>query len=126
MKPLAVFLAVLACAACDTTGPPGGGVYRATIDSPNGAEGAASVSVSGGGIEQVTSASGQVFSQITTSGARVVIVREPAGALEFDVKVSPGHGAPTAEVLEIADGADQVRPTLSGYRVTLVKAEAQR
>lgn len=122
MKLRFAFLLAAVATACDSTEPPAGGTYRAVLESPNGAEGGASIRVTGGGIERITSATGQVFSEANSSGARVVILREPAGTLEFDVVVGPGHGAPTAEVTEVVDGGDQVRPALSGYRVTLTKA----
>ena len=119
----AFLLAATFAAACDSTEPPRGGVYRAVLQSPSGAEGAALVSLSGGGIEKITSSSGQVFSQLSAKGANVAIFREPAGTLEFDVQVATGHGTPSAQVVEVVDGADRMRG-LTGYVVTFSRTEA--
>jgi hypothetical protein len=118
----AFLLAAAFMAACDSTEPPRGGVYRAVLQSPSGAEGAALVSLSGGGIEKITSPTGQVFSQVSPNGASVAIFREPAGTLEFDVQVATGHEAPSAQVVEVVDGADRMRG-FAGYHVTFSRME---
>src|SRR5688500_3447403 len=51
-------------AACDSTTPPGGGDFLATLSSPNGGEGAVAVQLTGGGIEEISASSGTLFSRV--------------------------------------------------------------
>jgi hypothetical protein len=119
---LLVLPALLALAACDEggTGVTPGGAYRAVLQSPHGAEGAAAIELEGAGIESVAGGAGtRVFLQPAAGGARVVVVREPAGPIEFSVTLAAGSELPRARVVEVADGNDQPRASLAGYRVTL-------
>jgi hypothetical protein len=114
--------ALLALAACDEggTGVPAGGEYRAVLQSPNGAEGAAAFELEGGGVRSVAGGEGtRVFMQPAAGGTRVIAVREPAGPIEFTLTLAPGSKLPQARVVEVADGQDQPRASLAGYRVTL-------
>lgn len=114
--------ALLALGACDEggTGVPVGGELRAVLHSPHGAEGAAAIELDGRGIESVQGgAETRVFMQPTAGGTRVVAVREPAGPIEFTVTLAKGSELPRARVVEVADGTDQPRASLAGYRVTL-------
>jgi hypothetical protein len=111
--------ALLALAACEPgTGSDPGGEYRAVLESPNGAEGAAAIELTGLGIESVTADAGRLFTQAQGNITRVVLVQEPAGDIEFRVTMAPGREPPEARVVEVADGSDRPRASLSGYRVT--------
>lgn len=119
---LLVLFALLALAACDEggTGVPAGGEYRVVLQSPHGAEGAAALEIEGTGVRSVAGGGGtRVFMQPAAGGTRVVVVREPAGAIEFTLTLAPGSRQPRARVVEVADGQDQPRASLAGYRVTL-------
>lgn len=114
--------ALLALAACDEggTGVSAGGEYRAVLRSPHGAEGAAIIQIDGAGVRSVSAGEGtRAFMQPGAGGTRVVVVREPAGPIEFTLTLAAGGTLPRARVVEVADGEDQPRASLDGYRVTL-------
>lgn len=115
-----VLPALLALAACELggTGSDPGGEYRAVLESPHGAEGAAAIELTGPGIQSVTADAGRVFTQAAGNTTRVVVVREPAGDIAFRVIMASGQQPPAARLVEVADGSDQPRPSLDGYRVT--------
>jgi hypothetical protein len=118
----AIFLAtLLALAACDPGGtdPPAaeGGDFNAVLTSPNGAEGAASLELTGGGIQSVSATGAVLVSSAMSGGRRVVIVKEPAGSIEFRVSIAPGNDVPDVRVVEVVDGQDQPRGSLNGYHV---------
>lgn len=115
-----VLPALLAVAACDRggTGSDPGGEYGAVLESPNGAEGAAAIELTGPGIQSVTADGGRLFVQAAGNTTRVVVVREPAGEIAFRVTMAQGQQPPAARVVEVADGSDQPRASLDGYRVT--------
>jgi hypothetical protein len=81
--------------------------------------------LTGTGIEEVRPTFGYVASSPINGGLRVVIVRETPAKLEFTVRVAAGNEPPTARVVEVADGANELRPSLSGYGVTFTRVEAQ-
>ena len=112
--------ALLALAACDRggTGSDAGGEYRAVLQSPNGAEGAAAIELTGPGIQSVTADAGRLFTQASGGITRVVVVQDPAGPIEFLVTMARGQEPPAARVVEVADGSDRPRASLEGYRVT--------
>lgn len=119
--PLLLALLVLpALAACgDGTGASSaGGEYIAALQSPHGPEGAALLELTGEGIESVAGSSVSLFQLPVSGGRRLMLVREPAGVIEFRVRVAEGHEPPDARVLQVVDPNDQVRPSTDGYRVT--------
>lgn len=122
---LAPALLVMACN--DSTEPPRGGTYTARLQSPHGAEGAASIRLMGTGITSVASATGTLFAGEPAAGAgqSIVVVQEPAGTIEFTVTVAAGHDAPTAQVVVVVDGADQPRASLAGYSVAFSRGGGQ-
>ncbi|MBW3572292.1 MAG: hypothetical protein KY467_14415 [Gemmatimonadetes bacterium] len=117
---LLVLAAVLSLGACERggTGSDVGGEYRAVLQSPNGPEGAAAIELTGPGIQSVTAATGRLFTRTAGTTTHVVLVHDPAAAIEFRVTMAPGEGPPAARVVEVADGRDQPRASLDGYRVT--------
>jgi hypothetical protein len=124
MRILAPLLALAALSACDgggTGSETAGGEYIAALESPHGAEGAALLELSGEGIQDVYAASLSLFDQPVSGGRRVMLIREPAGRLEFRVRMAAGNGPPTVRVLEVVDGADQPRASTDGYEVTFTR-----
>lgn len=117
-----VLPALLALSACERGGtgpePEPSGEYVAVLESPNGAEGAAAIELTGAGIQSVTSDAGRLFVQAQGNTTRVVLVLEPAGEIRFRVTMAGPQQAPSATVVEVADGNDQPRASLAGYRVT--------
>lgn len=123
MRRLAPLLVLAALAACDggTGSDTAGGEYIAALESPHGAEGAALLELSGEGVQDVYSASLSLFDQPVSGGRRVMLIREPAGRLEFRVRMAAGNGPPTVRVLEVVDGGDQPRASTDGYTVTFTR-----
>lgn len=117
---LIALAAVLALGACDAGDPgdPPGGEYRAQLRSPNGAEGAAAIELTGPGIESIAADAGTLHTQPSGATTRVVLIREPAGPIEFRITMAPGQAPPTARVVEVVDDEDRPRASLDGYRVT--------
>ena len=124
LRVLALLLLAPALAACDgggTGAETAGGEYIAALESPHGPEGAALLEVMGTGVESIRGTSLSLFRQPISGGTRVMLVREPAGRLEFRVRLTAGSPLPTVRVLEVVDGADQPRPSVEGYEVTFVR-----
>lgn len=121
-------MALFALAACDPggTGSEPGGEYRAILESPNGADGAAAVELTGAGIESITGDSATVHSLAGGGTTRLVVLREPAGRLAFRITMAQGQAPPSARVVEVADGGDRPRASLDGYRVTFKRSGGAR
>ncbi|WP_420129810.1 hypothetical protein [Longimicrobium sp.] len=122
---LLLLTALLSLSACDRGGGGGGGTgtedggeYRAVLQSPNGAEGAAAIELTGPGILSVSGPGGGIFTVAAGTTRRVVVVNEPAAQVAFRVTMEEGQGPPTARVVEVVDGSDQPRASLAGYSVT--------
>lgn len=127
--PLLVLPLLLALAACDggqgTGAALSGGEFIATLESPHGAEGAAILEITGAGVEEVSAAAATLFQQPVSGGRRVVLVREPAGRIEFRVRVAPGNDVPDVRVLQVVDGNDALRPSTDGYTVSFVRTRGE-
>lgn len=121
---LLLLAALVSLSACDNggggggTGTEDGGEYRAVLQSPNGAEGAAAIELTGPGIVSVTGSGGRIFTVAAGATRRVVVVSEPAAQIAFRVTMEAGQGPPAARVVEVVDGSDQPRASLAGYSVT--------
>jgi hypothetical protein len=127
MRAIRLFIlpALLALAACDPGGSdppePEGGTFHAVLASPNGAEGAVSLQLTGGGIISLQGTGSTLLASTVSGGKRVVVLREPAGSIEFDLTVARGYDVPEVQVLEVVDGQDQPRASLNGYDVELTR-----
>lgn len=122
-------LAAALLAACDggTGSQTAGGEYIAALESPHGAEGAALLELEGGGVQSVHAASLSLFQQpLSGGGRRLLLVREPAGRLEFRVRMAPGSAPPAVRVVEVVDGDDQQRPSVAGYTVTFTRTRGDQ
>lgn len=115
---LAIGLALAACTDSPTAPAPEPGELIATLQSPNGAEGATVVQLSGTGLGAVRADSaGLVFSERQGDLTRVALVLPTPGAVRFRVQVPNVHTPPSATVLEVAGADNQLRGSLSGYSV---------
>jgi len=104
--------------ACHDSGPTAGpGTVTATLVSPNGAEGAAVLSLFGTGMGDVTPVQGRVWSLRRGDSVRVVVVRDGGGDLSFRLALADTTQKPGAVVLQVAASDDRLRVGLSGYKV---------
>lgn len=114
---LAAALALAACGGDGPSDPPRNpGQVSAVLVSPNGAEGAALVELTGAGVRDVMLVGGQAFVQ-AGNPARVLLVLGTPGEVRFSVLLDDKASVPTARVLEVSDGGNNLRPSLDGYRV---------
>ena len=115
---LLLALSVFLWAACSDHGPVADSeLLTATLVSPNGAEGAAVIvlyDVRGGiapvGDTELYQSHGDVLT-------RLVLINQVGGTLSFAVEVFAVGSPPVAVVLEVAGPDDELRASLSGYRV---------
>ena len=110
---------VILLGSCDSTRPGGSGTLTAVVTSPNGAEGAAVLDVEG--VVESLSANGNVALYTTPLGqaTRVILVRTTPGELSMKVSLADVSQTPRITVVEVADGDNKVRPSVSGYQVEL-------
>ena len=107
-------------AGCADDPVPGPGVLTATVESPNGAEGAALLTLVGDRILEISPLDGRVFSEHhgDTVIVVVVVVNEAGGELSFGVEVTDTTRRPLATLLEVSGPDDKIRG-LSGYSVDI-------
>lgn len=120
----ALLTAVLVLAACSTDEGPrsGPGTITATLSSPNGAEGAAVVTLLGDDIGAITGVGGtEVHSRAGDSNVRIVLISEAGGELAFQVAVADTTQPPSTVVVEVAGPDDELRPTVDGYTVEFAR-----
>jgi len=104
-------------AACDSTQPKTAGTLTAVLVSPNGAEGAAVLDVSGK-VDAFAAADGiSLFQTPSASGTRIVLVRLTAGELSMKVTVPDASSPPQISVVQVADADNKLRQT-QGYKVS--------
>jgi hypothetical protein len=109
-------VAVLACDSqpSDVGGP---GTLFGVLVSPDGSEGAVLMDLTGPGLGTVRTSGGVVFTEISGDRLRLLVVRDRAGTIEFSIDVADVRTPPDVAVQEVADGSDQLRTSLEGYRV---------
>lgn len=112
---LPLLLGLVACGDAGPTSAPG--TMTVTVDSPQGAEGAAVVDLVGPGLGGASALDGRVFSEPRGDTLRVVVVAEPAGTLRFGVEVPDTTRPPVATLHEVAGPDDRLRVPFGGYRV---------
>src|SRR5688572_1210619 len=78
---------VFVFAACDGSDS-APGTMTATVVSPNGAEGAAHVTIFGPGVVSVGQIDARTYSNLTGDTMQVVVVRDQPGQLRFSVQVA--------------------------------------
>lgn len=118
LAPLAL-LALLAFAACSDEGPsPNRGTLTATLQSPNGKEGAAVLVLFGSGLGEIRRLGDtEVYRRDEDGLTRLVLVNMDGGELSFELDVSDVRLPPVAVVLEVAGPDDELRAGLSSYRI---------
>lgn len=115
--------------ACDggTGSTPAGGEYIAALETPDGRpDGALLLELAGEGITEVHAASLTLFQQPVSGGLRLMLIREPAGRIEFRVRMAPGSALPTVRVLEVVGPDDLPRPSVDGYGVSFTRTREDR
>ncbi len=110
----ALALALVACST-DGTAPNRPGEIRAVVVSPDGVLGAAVLEL--GGISEIRPVGGRAFTERHGDVLRVVIVLDEPGQIEFRIRLADMAGQPSATIVEVADGDNQVPESISGYRV---------
>lgn len=118
---LAAALALAACGDGGTGSAAAGGEYIATLESPNGPEGAAILEIPDQGVEAITASAAALFRNRISGGHRLVLVREPAGPIQFRVRLAEGNDFPEVRVMEVVDGQDRRRPSTEGYEVSFTR-----
>jgi len=106
--------AIWGCADAAPVSAPG--TLVATLESPNGAEGAALMRLIGGvtGVEPLT---GDVHSSAAGDTTRVLVLLDTPGEIAFRVSVADTTRLPWAILVQVADGENEVRTGLGGYSV---------
>ena len=117
---LAMASAGLLASCSDSSGPRGPGTLEATLVSPNGPEGAVVLELVGGGIDSVTETSHLTYVQQDGATIRLVVVLEDPGVIEFELAVRDVSDPPQTTVVQVADGDNELRGSVAGYRVDLV------
>ena len=120
MKKLYFCFALLLAVGCDgSTEPDGPGTITASLISPAGPEGAAILDIVGT-VDAVTGTSDvAAYSTPTATGTRVILVRMTPGPLQVRLGIPDVSRPPAITVVEVADGDDRVRTSVSGYHVEL-------
>jgi hypothetical protein len=123
--PLAAFPLL---AACDGgTGSAEAGEYIAALETPDGRpEGALLVELTGEGISDVHAASLTLFEQPVSGGRRLMLIREPAGRIDFRVQMAPGSAPLAVRVLEVVGPDDQPRASVDGYSVSFTRTRGEQ
>jgi hypothetical protein len=94
------------------------------VTSPNGPEGAAVLELTGGvGLGPVTSTVGDVYFRHDGTTSRIVVLLDEPGEIGFQVRSTEIGELPTARVLQVADGDNRLRASVSGYRIRFVRVE---
>lgn len=114
-------LLALTLAACGTE--PVFTAYDVTIVSPSGPEGAALLELDGSFADAFTVNSDRVFTHAGGGVTRVVLVKHVPGDLTFTLVLDAPDPPPQARILQVADGANQLRAFLDGYRVEFTGIE---
>ena len=123
---LVVAVAAFVVASCglDLGGPGGPGVIRVTLDSPYGPDGAAVLELTGGvGPSIVASEMGDTFYEHAGGTTRVIVILYQPGHIEFTVRVEDVGARPSVTLVQVADGANQLRTSLSDYDVDVEQLE---
>lgn len=101
--------------ACSGTTDPVTTDVTATLISPNGAEGAVVVELTGVAITGLANDDGDIFSQFDGTTVRIVVVRDDPGDITFRFVVPSPGDRPSGSVIEVAAGNNDLRGSVSGY-----------
>ena len=120
---LAALTTLALLAACGEDPPtPGPGTLTATLVSPNGDEGAAVVALFGDGIQSVSAvAPTEAFPRLDDDGARVVLINQAGGLLEFQVALADTLQKPDVTIVEVAGPDDALRSNAEAYTLEFTR-----
>ena len=108
---------------CDSTGPggpKGPGQITVTLSSPNGSEASAVFEITGGtDLGFVSAEGGETFHQHSLGSSRVVVILDEPGVIEFRVGTEDVGDLPAVQVIQVADGQNQLRSSVLGYEIHL-------
>ena len=120
-------LLALCVGACDTLGPDepmGPGSLLATLVSPLGNEASAVFELTGGvGLVTVSAPGGEVFYEHFGGSTRIIVVLNDPGEVRFQVRTEDVGQPPEVSVIQVADGDNRLRTSLSGYTVRFTREE---
>jgi hypothetical protein len=124
---VALSLAVAAClgvAACGDEPtppppPPVPGDLVVSLVSPNGGEGAAVLETSDEGIVDIAAEGAQAFQWRAGGGSRIVVLLDEPGDVRFTISVEDVNKPPQLEIVEVADGDNRLRESLTEYGVVV-------
>jgi hypothetical protein len=115
---LLISAAITACDFLGLSGPSGPGELYANIVSPNATDGAAVIEITGGvGLGTITSDDGEVFFQHDGATTRLVVILDDPGPITFRVRADDVAELPSATVIQVADGNNELRTSLSDYEI---------
>ncbi len=80
------------------------GTLTATVESPNGAEGAALLRLIGGGVSSVEPLTGDLHTSAQGDTTKVLVILDTPGQIAFRVSVADTTQVPVTTLLQIADG----------------------
>ena len=116
---LAVLVSAIGCSGADAGPVSGPGSFVATLESPNGVEGASLIHLIGGGVSSVQPLSGELFTSTSGDTTKVLVVLTTPGDVAFRVQVADTTQPPIVVLLQVADGDNRSRGSLQGYEVRL-------
>ena len=119
LRAVATLAAALLLAACSDEGPVSGpGTMTATLVGPNGAEGAAVISLLADGIGAVSGVGNtSVHARASEGTLRLILIDQAGGNLAFEVAVPDTTQPPAVVIHEVAGPDDALRPTVDVYSV---------
>lgn len=120
---LCVSAALIGCDVLGLSGPSGPGELHANILNQSGAvDGAAVLELTGPtGMGSITSGNGDVFFQRDGNTTRVVLILDDPGLLSFQMRVDDVSELPTVTVVQVADGNNELRTSISDYEAEWVQ-----
>ena len=111
-----------ACGEGPTPPQPLPGEVRVTLVSPSGTEGAAVFETADAGLVEATAEDGDSYLFHAGGTSRIVVILDDPSEIRFTLRVQNVHAPPALRIVEVADGANRLRATLSGYRVEIEPA----
>ena len=119
---LCLSVAATGCDFLGLSGPSGPGELHANIVSQNAFDGAAVIEITGGsGLTWITSDDGEVVYEHDGSTTRLVVILDDPGPITFRIRVDDVAELPSATVIQVADGDNELRTSLSDYEIEWVQ-----
>ncbi len=114
---LMFFVVFLATAACSDQAPVSGpGTMTVTLVGPNGAEGAALVSLLGDGVGEIAGLGNtEAYAETKVDLTRLVLINQVGGDLAFQVAVTDTTDLPAWVVSQVAGPDDGLRADVRAY-----------